>query len=120
MRIDKYLWAVRLYKTRSIATEACQSGKVLVEGNSLKPSREVKVGMEFQVKKTPLVYTFKVKGLPNSRVGAKLVIDYLEDLTPEEELNKLDLLKIGAQAVRDKGTGRPTKKDRRIIDDFFA
>jgi ribosome-associated heat shock protein Hsp15 len=103
-----------------LATDACQAGRVLVEGTNLKPSREVKIGMEFQIKKSPMVYTFKIKELPKNRVGAKLVSDYLEDLTPDEEFNKLEMMQIGAQAVRDRGAGRPTKKDRRVIDDFFS
>ena len=119
MRIDKYLWAVRLFKTRSIASDACKSGKVLINDITLKPSREVKPGVEFQVKRPPLIYSYKVKELPKSRVGAKLVADYLIDLTPQEELNKLEHMKVGVQSVREKGTGRPTKKDRRTIDGYF-
>ncbi len=120
MRIDKYLWSVRLFKTRSIATEECRKGKILINDVVFKASREVKINDVFQVKKTPLVYTYKVKGIPKSRVGAKLVDDYLLNMTPQEELDKLENMKVGVQSVRDRGAGRPTKKDRRIIDDFFG
>lgn len=119
MRIDKYLWTVRLFKTRSIASDACKSGKVLINETTLKPSREVKPGVEFQIKKPPVTYTYRIIGFPKSRVGAKLVPDYLENITPQEELNKLEHMKIGVQSVREKGSGRPTKKDRRTIDGFF-
>lgn len=120
MRIDKYLWAVRLYKTRSKASEACKKGRVLIDEATVKPSREIKITDEFTVKKTPVNYSYKIKGIPKSRVGAKLVPDYLIDNTPEEELAKLDNMQTGLQSIRKKGEGRPTKKDRRIIDEYFG
>ena len=119
MRIDKYLWTVRLFKTRNVAADACKSGKVLINETTLKPSREVKPGVEFQIKRPPLIYSYKIKEFPKSRVGAKLVPDYLEDLTPQEELNKLEHIKGGMQSIREKGSGRQTKKDRRTIDGYF-
>lgn len=114
VRIDKYLWCVRFYKTRSMATDACKSGKVIVDGAAAKPSKEIKTGDIISVKKEHINYTLKVKDELNNRVGAKLVVNYLEDLTPPEELNKLELMKQEFE-YRDRGLGRPTKKERRII-----
>ncbi len=116
MRIDKYLWSVRLFKTRSLAADACKCGKVQVGGTNIKPSRTVAEGDVFEVRKVPVIYKYRVKKLLPSRVGAKLVSEYLQDLTPQEELDKLDLQKGVIHAVRDRGTGRPTKKERRLID----
>ena len=116
IRIDKYLWAVRLYKTRSIATEACKSGKILINGYSVKPSRIIHVNEVFMLKSNPVVYTYKVKELLNNRVGPKLVGNYLENLTPPEELLKIDMILNPPLIKRDRGTGRPTKKERRDID----
>lgn len=118
LRIDKWLWAVRLYKTRSQATEACRSGKISIAGYVVKPSREVKIGDEIEVYKSPLQIKVKVKDLLGSRVGAKLVELYMIDLTPKEEYDKL--LKINTKQFehRERGTGRPTKKERREIEDF--
>ncbi len=119
MRIDKFLWAVRLFKTRSLATEACKAGKILINDQTLKPSREVKEGEEIKVKKIPIWRTYRVKALLKSRVGAKLVGDYIEETTPEEEVKKLELHKLAEQFDRTKGTGRPTKKERRDIEKYF-
>lgn len=118
MRVDKYLWCVRVFKTRSIATNACKTGKVKLKGNNVKPSREVFPGDEIQVRKNQINYIFDVLDLPESRLGAKLVVMYLKDKTPKENLEKLDLLKYSKDYYRKKGTGRPTKKDRRDLDDF--
>jgi len=116
IRIDKFLWAVRLYKTRSLATDACKNGRILIDGYPVKSSRLINVDETFMVKKNPIVYIFKVKELLSNRVGAKLVENYIENLTSEEELQKLDLNSQVVFVRREKGTGRPTKKDRRDID----
>lgn len=118
-RIDKWLWSVRIFKTRSIAIEFCRKGRVTINGNMIKPAREVQVGDTIVVRKPPVNYTFKVKGFPKSRVGAKLVVDYLENLTPADELQKLDPAFMAFNIYRERGTGRPTKKDRRSLDELF-
>ncbi len=122
VRIDKWLWAIRAYKTRGLAADACKSNKITVGGVTVKPSREVKEGDIVTIKKMPVVYTFKVLAPLGSRVGAKDVHLYAENLTPEEELMKLSV-KVVPTLARDRGTGRPTKKERRQIDslmeDFF-
>jgi ribosome-associated heat shock protein Hsp15 len=116
VRIDKFLWAVRLYKTRSQATDACKNGRVIINDQPVKSSRMINQGDIFMVKKPPVIYIYKVKELLNNRVGAKLVADYLEDLTSEEELLKLEINSQIAFVKRDRGAGRPTKKERRDID----
>jgi ribosome-associated heat shock protein Hsp15 len=116
VRIDKFLWAVRIYKTRSQAAEACKKSHVLIDGNSVKASRDVKVGDVFEVKKNPVNYQYRIKELLTNRVGAKLVENYIEDLTPEEELFKLELNRNAPHFKRNRGTGRPTKKERRDIE----
>lgn len=118
LRIDKWLWAVRIYKTRNLATEACKKDKVIVDGIAVKPSRNVKVNEVIFVKKNPVIYKFRVKALLGKRVGAKLVSEYLEDLTPESELYKLEMIRDAHTGYRRKGLGRPTKRERRIIDRF--
>ncbi len=115
VRIDKWLWAVRIYKTRSLATEACKKGRVIIDGVQVKPSREIKTGDIILVRKLPVIYTFRVKNTLEKRLSAKLVQDYIEDLTSVEELNKLNINET-VFIKRDRGTGRPTKKERRIID----
>lgn len=119
VRIDKWLWAVRIYKTRSLATEAVKKGKITANNNSIKPSYIVKKGDIIAVRKNPVVFTFRVIDLLNNRVGAKLVTNYLEDITTPDQLELLELGRIAAQSGRMRGTGRPTKKDRREMDDFF-
>ncbi|MCH2032960.1 MAG: RNA-binding S4 domain-containing protein [Tenacibaculum sp.] len=119
MRIDKYLWCIRLFKTRSIATTACKKGQVKIEENTLKPSREVYGGEIITVRKNQINYKIKVIDIPESRVGAKLVDLYRKDLTPKEEFEKTELLKFAKDYYRKKGTGRPTKKDRRDIEDYY-
>ncbi|AUC14870.1 RNA-binding protein [Tenacibaculum sp. SZ-18] len=119
MRIDKYLWCIRLFKTRSIATTACKKGQVKIEENTLKPSREVYGGEIIIVRKNQINYKIKVIDIPESRVGAKLVDLYRKDLTPKEEFEKTELLKFAKDYYRKKGTGRPTKKDRRDIEDYY-
>lgn len=118
-RIDKWLWAVRLYKTRSLATEAVKNGKVKVNGDSVKPSFEVFAGLILTIPKGVVKYQYKVLAPLERRVGAPLVKDYLEDVTPEEEKMKLTTLEFMPTAFREKGTGRPTKKERRDLDDWM-
>lgn len=116
LRIDKWLWAVRIYKTRSKASQACKKGSILINGQQAKPSRTVKVGEIVTVKKKPVFYKYKVLGLLEKRQSAKIAEEYKEDITPEEELKKVDIQKQATFEVRDKGAGRPTKKERRILD----
>jgi ribosome-associated heat shock protein Hsp15 len=117
VRIDKYLWAVRLYKTRTLATEACRKGKVNVDDMPAKPSRMVSAGDVIEVRKMPVTYSYRVLEPIEKRVGAKIADTYVEDITPEEELHKLEM-QDDFFVKRDKGTGRPTKKDRRLLDDL--
>ncbi len=119
VRIDKYLWAVRIFKTRSDAADAARNNRVLINDAYCKPSREVKVGDIITVKKMPVVYTFRVVELLSSRVGAKLVPEYCQNITPQAELDKLLTPRETIFIVRDRGTGRPTKRDRREIDDLM-
>lgn len=119
MRVDKFLWCVRYYKTRSIATNACKQGKVKINGASVKPSKEVFPGEKISLRKNQIDYELEVLDLPPSRVGAKLANIYVLDITPKENFEKLELLKYSKDYYRKKGTGRPTKKDRRDIDDWF-
>nr|WP_299033613.1 RNA-binding S4 domain-containing protein [uncultured Tenacibaculum sp.] len=119
MRIDKYLWCIRLFKTRSIATDACKKGHVKLDGTNLKPSKEVFGNEEITIRKNQINYKIKILDLPPNRVGAKLVDLYRKDLTPKEEFEKTELLKYSKDYYRKKGTGRPTKKDRRDIDDYY-
>lgn len=118
MRIDKWLWCVRLFKTRSQATDACKGGKIRLNGVLPKPSKEVKPGDKITFSKGIILYQVQVKELLKSRVGAKLVEDYLTDLTPKEEYEKAQKQRMMNQAVRDRGSGRPTKKDRRDLDSW--
>lgn len=117
VRIDKYLWAVRVFKTRSLATEACKKGKVLVDEIAVKASRTVKSGDVIRVKKMPVIYSYRVKETIEKRVGAKIVHNHVEDITPAEELAKLEM-QDDFYIKRDRGTGRPTKKERRLLDDI--
>lgn len=119
MRIDKYLWCIRLFKTRSIATDACKKGHVKLDGTNLKPSKEVFGNEEITIRKNQINYKIKILDIPPNRVGAKLVDLYRKDLTPKEEFEKTELLKYSKDYYRKKGTGRPTKKDRRDIDDYY-
>ena len=119
MRVDKYLWCVRYFKTRSLATKACNLGRVKIDGQNLKPSREVHPLDEIEVRKNQINYKIRVLDTPKSRVGAKLVGLYLVDITPAKNLEKLDLLSYTKSQQREKGAGRPTKKDRRDIEDFI-
>ncbi len=119
MRIDKYLWCVRYYKTRSIATKACKKGQIKVNGSVVKPSREVYATDKIELRKDQVVYQLTVNDLPPNRVGAKLVDIYRIDTTPKEAFEAKALLKYSKDYYRKKGTGRPTKKDRRDIDGYY-
>jgi ribosome-associated heat shock protein Hsp15 len=116
IRIDKFLWSVRIYKTRSIASDECRKGRIIINEIQVKPSRVVLKDEIIKVKKPPIVYSYQVIEPIENRVGAKLVDKYIEDLTPDEEKVKLDISHTGGTIYRDKGTGRPTKKERRLID----
>jgi ribosome-associated heat shock protein Hsp15 len=121
VRIDKYLWSVRIYKTRSIATEECKHSHVLVNGNCVKPSYNIKVGDIIQIKASPILKSYKVIGILDKRVSAVLSTQYIADITPEEEFNKLAFIQNNRKSAfvkHEKGLGRPTKKDRREIDKF--
>ena len=117
-RIDKWLWAIRIYKTRSIATKACAGGKVKIDGNTVKASRMVRKGDLIQVRKGVIKYEYKVIKISEKRMGAKLVPDFLEDVTPEAELEKLKSAQKQPVHTREKGQGRPTKRERRNMDKF--
>ncbi|MBU8892680.1 MAG: RNA-binding S4 domain-containing protein [Bacteroidales bacterium] len=118
LRIDKWLWAVRIFKTRSQASEACKKGKILIDDIQVKPSRVVKIGEIVFVKRPPVTYKYKVLGLLGKRQSAKIIVDYVEDVTPEEEKVKLDMQRFTGFELRDRGIGRPTKRERRLIDDI--
>ncbi len=117
-RIDKWLWAVRIYKTRSIAAEACKKGHITIGERSVKPAHIVRVGDIVKVKKTPITYSFRVLKAAENRVGAKLVPELMENITPQEQYEILEMSKISGFTDRMRGTGRPTKKERREIDRF--
>ena len=116
VRIDKFLWSIRAFKTRSEATDACNGGKIRLNGGDVKPSKLVHRGDEIVVRKPPVTYTYKVKELVDKRQGAKLVSDFVENLTPEEELQKLHAPVETFFLKRDRGTGRPTEKGRRQME----
>ena len=118
MRIDKYLWCVRYLKTRSIATLACKKGSVRVNGDIVKPSRDVYRGDLISLRNNQITYQLEVLDVPENRVGAKLVDLYRKDVTPKEAFETNEMLKYAKTYYRSKGVGRPTKKDRRDIDDF--
>jgi ribosome-associated heat shock protein Hsp15 len=116
VRIDKWLWAVRIFKTRNQATTACKKGKILIKNKPVKPSRIISINDIVVVKKLPVVYTYRVKELLEKRITARQVNQYIEDLTSEEELNKLKTRQVNDFILRKKGMGRPTKKERRILN----
>lgn len=119
MRIDKLLWCLRYFKTRNIATEACKKGHIRINNEAVKPSREIFVGDKVIVRKNQINYEFKILDIPLSRVGAKLVALYRQDLTPPEAFEQAEIAKLAQEYYRQKGEGRPTKKDRRAIDNLF-
>lgn len=118
IRIDKYTWAVRLYKTRSIAASAVKSDQVLVNEEPVKPAYVVKVNDIIKVKRNPIWRSYRIKEILKNRVGAKLVNQYIEECTPAEEIEKLELMKLMPGFDRQKGKGRPTKKERRNLDEY--
>jgi ribosome-associated heat shock protein Hsp15 len=119
-RIDKYLWAVRLFKTRSLAANMVKAGKVLVDGEEVKTAYKLKVGQQFSVKKNTAVFTYEVVDLLEKRVGARLVENYLRDITPIEEVEKYKAYQSAQREYRQMGFGKPTKKDRRSIKKFLG
>ena len=118
VRVDKWLWAMRVFKTRTIATDACKKGRVLMDGVPVKPSRSVKPGDKVSVRKPPVTYTFLVKATTQNRLGARLVPEYMENITPRSELDLLDIVKISGFIDRRKGLGRPTKREGRELAEF--
>lgn len=119
VRVDKWLWAVRVFKTRSLATDACKISRVSINGQLAKPSRLVKVGDVVSVRKPPIEFSFRVLQVLNNRVGAKLVPEYMENVTPREQYEILELQRISGFVDRAKGLGRPTKKERRDLEQFM-
>ena len=117
-RIDKWLWAARIYKTRTLATDACRNGRISINGQQVKSSRTVKVGDTVGVRKPPITYSFRVLQTIEKRVGAKLLPQILENVTPPEQYEILEMSRISGFVDRARGTGRPTKKERRAIDDY--
>lgn len=120
VRIDKWMWATRIFKTRTIASEACKKNRVMVGGTTVKSSRMIKIGDVIQVRKPPVIYSFKVLALTDKRMGAKLVSQFLENITPPDQYEILELNRISGFVNRAKGTGRPTKKDRRELEQFAS
>ena len=118
VRVDKWLWAVRVFKTRTLATEACKKNRISVGGVPVKPSRMIKAGDVIAVRKPPITYSFRVLDVTENRIGAKLVPLYFENITPPEEYEVLEMNKISGFVNRAKGEGRPTKKERRDLDEF--
>ncbi len=119
MRIDKFLWCVRLFKTRSLATEQVRLGKVLIKGEQLKPSKELRLGEKIEIKRGPIVFEYQVMDFPKARLGAKMVELFVKEITSEEEKKRWLLLQEQLKLTRERGTGRPTKKDRREMDAFM-
>lgn len=117
-RIDKWLWAMRIFKTRTISTEACKKGRVSVGDTVVKPSRTIKPGDVIKVRKPPVTYSFRVIALTENRLGAKLVPEYMENITPKSELDLLEIVKISGFVDRRKGLGRPTKREGRELSKF--
>jgi len=118
MRIDKYLWAMRLYKTRSLASDECKRGRIFLAGTAAKPSRIIHIGDEIQVKRPPILYSYKILQIPTGRIGAKLVAEYMQNITTPDQLQLLEVVKIDKENNRMRGMGRPTKKERRNLEDF--
>ena len=117
-RIDKWMWAVRIFKTRTIAAEACKKGRVTINGSQVKAARMIKPNDVIQVKKPPIIYSFKVLQAIEKRVGAKLVPEVMENVTTPDQYELLEMSKVSGFVDRARGTGRPTKKDRRSLEDF--
>jgi len=119
-RIDKWLWAARIFKTRTLAADACKNGRVTIDGVNVKPSRMVKVGETVSVRKPPITYSFKILKTIEQRVGAKLLPEIYENVTAPEQYELLEMTRISGFVDRARGTGRPTKKDRRSLDAFIS
>ena len=119
VRIDKWLWAVRVFKTRTQAVDACKKGRIEMKGVTVNPSRTVKVGDEISVRKPPITYTFRVLALAENRMGAKLVPEFLENITPQEQNDLLEMSRISGFVARSKGMGRPTKREGRDLKAFI-
>lgn len=120
VRIDKWLWAVRVFKTRTVASEACKKGRVMIGDTVAKPARTVKAGDVVKVRKPPVTYSFKVLALTENRLGARLVPEYMENVTPKSELDLLDVVRISGFIDRRKGLGRPTKREGRELSRFTS
>lgn len=120
VRIDKWIWAVRIFKTRTVAADVCKKGRVMIGDTPVKPSRTVKVGDIVKVRKPPVTYSFRVLALTENRLGAKLVPDYMENITPKAELDMLEIVKISGFVDRRKGLGRPTKREGRQLEEFTS
>ena len=118
-RIDKWLWAARIFKTRSISADACKNGRVTIEGVNVKPSRVVKAGEVVAVRKPPITYSFRILKTIEQRVGAKLLPEIYENVTTPDQYELLEMNRISGFVDRARGTGRPTKKDRRAMDEFL-
>lgn len=118
VRVDKYLWAIRVFKTRSVASEAINKGRVLIGGLPVKNSRLVKAGLTIDVKFPPITRSFKVLAITGKRMGAKLVPDFMEEVTAEDQIELMELTRMANAMGRKKGLGRPTKKDRRDLDNM--
>ena len=118
VRIDKWLWATRIFKTRTIASDACKKGRVTIKGQNVKPSHGIRVGQVVEVRKPPVTYSFEVLGLIENRVGAKLVPNYLKNVTSRDQLELLEMVKISGFVNRQKGLGRPTKREARDLARF--
>ena len=120
VRIDKWIWAVRIFKTRTVAADACKKGRVFIGDIQAKPSRTVKVGDIVRVRKPPITYSFRVLALTENRLGAKLVPEYMENITPKSEMDLLDVIRVSGFIDRRKGLGRPTKREGRQLSRFTA
>ena len=120
VRIDKWLWAVRIYKTRSIAAEACKKGHISIGDRTAKPAHNIRVGDIVNVKKAPITYSFRVLKCAENRVGAKLVPELMENITSQEQYEILEMSRMSGFVDRARGTGRPTKKERRDLDEFLS
>ena len=119
-RLDKWLWMVRIFKTRSLATDACRAGSIEINGQAVKPARDVRVGEVVKVRQGLITRTLRVLDAPGSRLGAKLVAGYYEDQTPPEEFEKAREHRMQHYLAREKGSGRPTKRERRTMDELFG
>ncbi len=118
MRIDKFLWCIRVFKTRTLAASQCKLDKVWVNAELIKASRELKIGDVIRIRKGPIHFSYQVISFPHTRVGAKLVSTYSMDVTPEDEMKKLEIIRLQYKNDRQRGLGRPTKKERRDLDDY--